>query len=291
MAYSKTQKVIYIILTAVFFLACAFTIYIDIVLHRNPQIIFTHIHWAILFIGNIVMFLLAVIVGVLWLVHAKKIFIATIGIIVGLLLLFLNFTGISFAKKTTYIISSPKDIFLLNNLPTIFIDFSSSDSSKNIYQIVLENDLDFEGVSFEKPLGTEKNIYVINGQGHSIKNINYKTELNQASNTFWAMAKSSVLKNIVISDCEFELIPNYYNNEKHQGLECDFYFMGSNGKYITKNYEYYLPEFRNVEIKNIDVHIVKAEPDLRHTESTFTKFYPLNQNDENCIINITISEE
>ncbi len=258
----------------------------EIILIKNPNAIFTGIHWIwilvigiLLFVGTVALGIyLCVTEGVFWTFERAKWYMGAIQVAVGILVLILMIVGLSAAQGKTYEVSSVDDLEILDNLP----------GTEEPYIIQITSDLDFEGIEPNEKYGTSYNTYIIEGNGHTISNIKYEKTLEEEYTAFFEMNTAndstytpSKIKNLNFDNCEFYLKPNYYNEEKHSGLKCHFYLFGDETKeavtlsnvtitrsivYAQKADENYLSDNNSLigdiypaQSENIDLRVIREE--------------------------------
>lgn len=265
-----------------FFVDSVIMTVINVILLRNPQLIYTYIHWGWILGINIGLFVLAVIMGILLGVKGFKMIMATTQLIVGACALTLMIFGLCLSHKTVYTISTASEFNILSNLPN---------SGKHVYQVKLVDDIDFANFDVSNGFGNDDCCFIIDGQGHVIKNIKYETKIDSYSKEFFRMGyvyknngkdnQYPKISNLIIQDCEFSITPNYYSSYSHEGEECSFYLFGHEKT-----------SFTNVTINRTKIYVKKATPDIRHDGvSTIKNIYPSNITDNGCNISIEITYE
>lgn len=251
----------------IFFVTSAVVLCLGVVLLRNPQAVFTEIHWGWILGFGIALSIFLFVIGIVWCIKGYQTYIGSTQMVLGVCVLAMMILGLCLAHTSTYSISTPKDLSLLNNLP----------NSQQPYQIEVVDDVDFEGVELESEYGNG-NTYIINGKGHVFKNIECKITIDNSSHTFLRGQKSRIL-DLTVTDSEFHITPNYYYDKEHEGQECDFYLL-SEDMYLD-----------NVKI-DVDIYAKEAEDNIRYeTKSYISKIYPTSQTNENYSINVNIIRE
>ncbi len=244
----------------------------EIILIKNPNAIFTGIHWVWILVIGILLFAGTVALGIylcvtediFWTFERAKWYMGAIQVAVGILVLILMIVGLSTAKGKTYEVSSVDDLEILDNLP----------GTDEPYIIQITSDLDFEGIEPNEKYGTSYNTYIIEGNGHTISNIKYERTLEEEYTAFFEMSttkkdtyNSSKIKNLNFDNCEFYITPNFYNEEKHEGKKCHFYLFGDETKSPV--------ELQNVIITRSIVYALKGEENpLSVSNSVIGDIYP-----------------
>lgn len=266
-----------------FFVDSVIMTVINVILLRNPQLIYTYIHWGWILGINIGLFVLAVIMGILLGVKGFKMIMATTQLIVGVCALTLMIFGLCLSHKTVYTISTASEFNILSNLPN---------SERHAYQIKIIDDIDFSGVDVSKGLGNDDCCFIIDGQGHIIKNIKYETIIDDGSKTFFTTGsayknenknnQTSKISNLTIQDCEFIITPNYYSTYSREGEECYF------GLFTYKAEDH----LSQVNIINTKVYVKRSIPNIRYEGlSTIKEISPSNTSVNGCNISIEITYE
>ena len=187
----------------------------SILLLKAPQVIFRIIDgiWANMFIPVIMLFF---VIGMSIADERgnkdERLF--SIQIIASVLTLTLTVLGFCFAHTHTYELSNPRDFKLLNHMPIRF-------SSDNYYKFEVTNDIDFEGYKVREEYNGFLGIIVIEGNGYTIRNIKYSSELEQ-NGYFIYLGYQSKISNLNFDNCEFEITPNSYDKKTHEGKEVTF---------------------------------------------------------------------
>jgi len=271
-----SSKVYSVATVAIFFVTSAVVLALGVVLLRNPQAVFTNIHWGWVLGSGIVLAVFLFVVGIVWCIKGYQTYIGSTQMVLGGCVLAMMIFGLCLAHNATYTFSASDDLNLLNNLP----------SSEKAYHIEVLNDIDFEGAELQAQYGNG-NAYIINGNGYVWKNIDYKISIDSYSQTFlrlYASSRSSSRANsriydLTIEDSEFHITPDYYYDRSHEGQGCDFYLLSEN------------VSLDNVKI-DVTIYAEEAEDNIRYeTKSFVEKIYPTTQTTENYNINVNIIRE
>ena len=273
-----SPKVYSVATVTIIFVTTAVVLVLGVVLLRNPQAVFTNIHWGWVLGSGIVLTLFFFVVGVIWLIKGYQTSIGSTQIVLGGCILTMMIFGLCLAHNTTYKISTVNDLNLLDNLP----------SSDKAYRIEIVNDIDFKGAELKAHYGNDSNIYFIYGNGYTWKNINYEASIMSSNHTFLSLYASryysksnSRIYDLTIEDSEFYLTPNCYSSRDHEGKECNFYLISTD------------VDLDNVTI-DITVYIKEAAAidNIRYeTKSYINKIYPMSQVSDSCNINVNIVRE
>ena len=254
---------------------------LGVLLLRNPQFVFANVHWGWVFASGIVMTVILLAVGIAWLLTKYPTYVGSIQILLGVCVATMMVLGLVQVPKTTYYISNPKDLNLLNNLPTsIFIN-----SREEAYYIEVTNNIDFKGFELEETYGNGAN-YLIDGKGHTWKNLNYECNISSFEQTVFALysdrddAAKSQIRNLSVKKSKFYVTPDYYGKESHTGKGCDFFLF---------------PD--SLDVKNVRINAtvcVKATAvdDVRYeAKSYLEKVYPTKSFGNNDIVIDVIEEK
>lgn len=256
-------------------IATILTVFVGVCLLKFPQIFYGSIHWGWVLGVGIALTAIALVIGIVWCVRGYELYICSLQIVLSACICAMMILGLSLAHKTTYFVSSVEDLNLLNNLP----------ESEQAYHIEIQNNIDFKSAEVKSQYGNG-NIYIIEGNGHSFKNIDYNVSIDSYSQTFLKLSSSysqngpkSKISNLRIENSEFHITPNYYWDSSHEGEECDFYL-------FTKDLS-----LDNVKI-DVTIYVNEAEPNIRYeTKSYIDEIYPTTQTTGNSDIKVNIVKE
>ena len=245
----------------------------DVLLLKNPQIIFTYIHYGWILGFGIGFFILLLVLGIILAVRGSNLKVCISQIVVACGILALMIFGLTCAYKTTYKLSIASDFQILNNLP---------ENDKHAYHVELTNDIDFEGEKVAETYGNGS-AFIFDGKGYSLKNIDYNVKVNDYSQYFFKFTYSttvkSKIKNLSIVNSEFHITPNHYYERSHEGAECDFYLFSKSAL------------LENVNL-SITIFAHKAEDNIKYsTPSKFDEIYPTSQTENGCNFNIKLIKE
>lgn len=256
-----------------------------VLLIRQPNIIFTYVHWMIVVAIGVATLVISIVLAVAWVNMYSGFEWAASCALIGVCTFVLMVLGICFAHEHVYEISKPEELNILTNLPS---------SEDDVYRIEITEDLDFRNVKPSDYYGHYDAVYIINGNGHSIKNLEYEAVLTNTleffrmgSNYDPSKTPSTVCSRVIdinLEDCDFYLTPNAYDESEKVGLTCDFNIFTVRAEFDSVNVV-----LDDVDINRTTVYIRPAEDNTRYiTKSTVGEIRPANTSYGDSKISITI---
>ncbi len=238
-----------------------------IVLVKDPQLFYRGMHWGFVLgfgiVFTIAMFVFAFVSGN----YNEKM--GFTQLLFAAIFLILLICGLCFPNRTVYVIKDAYDFNLLNNLPP---------SKEVAYQFELAHDIDFSGVEPQNVYGTLfRTNYVLDGKGHSIKNLKYVRELTGDNATFISVGSGDTIKNLTLENSTFHLTPNNYQN--YSGAECGFKIISGHTENVHINvdvivYPTSIQDSRNEGISTLPVENILPATTVEPNENGCT--YQIN---------------
>lgn len=261
-------------LLVAFFVASLLMLLYNALANQFPNIAFLYVHYGWFYGISIVVFVLSLILGFLQLfIYNKHSFerktnLGVSQILVGVFVLILMISGGETANRYWYQISRPEEFALMKNIPI--------GDDEHAYFALVE-DIDFEGQTVTEPFGREGAKYVLNGNGHTISNLNADFVLTEKVNALFLNAygysldpevdigsveyeKIYSVYNIVFKDCSFTLTPNGYDEDRFSSYKCDFALAKSNDSEAILS--------RGISMLNTTVTVKPAIENIRSIDKT-----------------------
>ena len=161
-------------------IASILSVFLGVCLLKFPQFFFVRMHWGWVLGVGLALTVFALVAGIVWCVKGYENYIGSLQIVLSACICAMMVLGLCLAHNTTYRVSTVEDLNLLNNLP----------NSEQAYHIDIQNDIDFKNAEVQKQYGNG-NAYIIEGNGHSFKNIEYRVSIDSYSQTFLKLYSSS----------------------------------------------------------------------------------------------------
>lgn len=268
-----------------FFIDSIVVLVLNFLLLVSPQFIYTYIHWGWILGINIGMAVGAI---AMMIIHLYMYYdggletdkaMGVLQFCVGAFSIVFMIFGLSFSDKFTYEISKAEDFRILANLP----------DKERIYNVKLVGDIDFSNYDATKGFGDGEKCIILDGQGYSIKNIQYTRKLTTKETVLFNLdghyqigekEVCSQIKNLTVENCGFILTPDLYNKETHEGLDTEFYIFSMEET-----------AFSNFKITSTTVTVMPAVEDVRNdTPSTLEEIYPtkLIEKFPNCTVDMNV---
>lgn len=196
----------------------------EIVLLVNPVLGFACVHWGWILAVGILMCIASIVIGIYFIYQNVENYEDTlvqgiVYILLGILVLTFSIFGVTAVRQApTVTISNAFEMRCLANMPQ---------NKNGLYKVELDKDIDFDGKKPSK-YGTSNSNFAINGNGHSIKNINFELELEEENSYLFKFGDLSKLENVKIENWNVTLIPNYYDDVSHEGKLTNYYLFGEN---------------------------------------------------------------
>ena len=254
-------------------IASILSVFLGVCLLKFPQFFFVRMHWGWVLGVGLALTVFALVAGIVWCVKGYENYICSLQIVLSACICAMMILGLCLAHNTTYRVSTVEDLNLLNNLP----------NSEQAYHIDIQNDIDFKNAEVQKQYGNG-NAYIIEGNGHSFKNIEYRVSIDSYSQTFLKLYSSSYsqsrakskINDLNIVNSEFYITPNYYYDWSHEGQGCSFYLLSSD---VSLN---------GVKI-DVTIYVEEAEDNIRYeTKSFIEEIHPTTQATDNNDIKVDI---
>lgn len=254
-----------------FYILCAGGIVIGMLSLLNPIAVYSHVHFAWLWVIGGVLLVTAIFRSFMWSHLGFHAMVGAIHLLAGIVVFILILFGILFAPMTTYVLTKPQDFYVLSNLPV-----------GQTYTVELQSDIDFQGFRAPKTFGSENIVCNFNGNGFAIVNLHYEAQLTEATTVF---LDTNHVENVKFMNCEFHLTPKAYNSSR-EGEVCAFELVDRPTELSGGEYSHTVS---GIITENVKIYVYQLEKGDRYVSApTFGGFYPNGETGNGCSVDITV---